>query len=152
MQIRLAESLDDIRTVAPLFDAYRVFYKAASDPAAAYEFLYERWRLHESVLFIAFDGATPVGFVHLYPLFSSVRMRRLWLLNDLFVTAAARRTGAGRLLMQRAEQHAREAGAAGLTLSTAIDNTTAQALYVSEAYVRDERFFVFNKSFKPGDL
>jgi GNAT superfamily N-acetyltransferase len=152
MQIRLAESLEDIRTVAPLFDAYRVFYEAPPDPAAAYEFLSERWRLHESVLFIAFDGATPVGFVHLYPLFSSVGMRRLWLLNDLFVTAAARRTGAGRLLMQRAEQHARETGAAGLTLSTAVDNAVAQALYTAEGYERDERFFVFNKSFKPGDL
>jgi GNAT superfamily N-acetyltransferase len=152
MQIRLAESLEDIRTVAPLFDAYRVFYKAPSDPAAAYEFLYERWRLHESALFIAFDGARPVGFVHLYPLFSSVRMGRLWLLNDLFVIPTARRTGAGRLLMQRAEQHARETGAAGLTLSTAIDNTTAQALYTADGYERDERFFVFNKSFKPGDL
>jgi GNAT superfamily N-acetyltransferase len=152
MQIRLAESLEDIRAAAPLFDSYRVFYKAPSDPQGAYEFLAERWRLRESVLYIAFDGTTPVGFVHLYPLFSSVGMRRLWLLNDLFVTPGARRTGAGRLLMRRAEQHARETGTAGLTLSTALDNATAQALYVAEGYERDKRFFVFNKTFGSGDL
>lgn len=151
MQIRLAENLEDIRAAAALFDAYRVFYKAASDPQRAYEFLAERWRLRESVLFIAFDGATPVGFVHLYPLLSSVSMRRLWLLNDLFVTPAARRTGAGHLLMRRAEQHARDTGAVGLTLSTAVDNATAQALYLAEDYERDERFFVFNKTFGSED-
>jgi GNAT superfamily N-acetyltransferase len=152
MQIRLAETLDDIRSAAPLFDAYRVFYKAPSDPQRAYEFLAERWRLRESVLFIALDGTTPVGFVHLYPLFLSVGMRRFWLLNDLFVTPRARRTGAGRLLMRRAERHARETGAAGLTLSTAVDNAAAQALYVSEGYERDEHFFVFNKTFESGRL
>jgi len=146
--VRLAESADDIRAAAPLFDAYRVFYKAPSDPQGAYAFLLERWRLRESVLFIAFDGTTPIGFVQLYPLFLSVGMRRFWLLNDLFVMPQARRTGAARLLMRRAEQHARETGAAGLTLSTAADNATAQALYISEDYDRDEQFFVFNKMFE----
>lgn len=152
MRIRLAESLEDIRVVAPLFDAYRVFYKAPSDPQRALEFLTERWQLRESALFIAFEGTTPVGFVHLYPLFLSVSMRRFWLLNDLFVIPPARRTGAGRLLMRRAERHAHETGAAGLTLSTAVDNAAAQTLYVSEGYRRDERFFVFNKMFEAGDL
>jgi GNAT superfamily N-acetyltransferase len=152
VNIRLAASVDDIRAAAPLFDAYRVFYKAPSDPEGAYAFLHERWRLRESVLFIAFDGETPVGFVHLYPLFLSVSMRRFWLLNDLFVIPAARRTGAGRRLMQRAEQHARETGTAGLTLSTAVDNATAQVLYISEGYERDERFFVFNRMLESGGL
>ncbi len=49
--------------------------------------------------------------------------------------------------MQRAERHARETGAAGLTLSTALDNKTAQALYESEGYERDGRFCVYNKQF-----
>ena len=151
LEVRLADSIEEIRAVAPLFDAYRVFYRAPSDPQGAYEFLRERWRLRESVLFIAYEGAAPVGFVHLYPLFASVEMRRLWLLNDLFVAASARHSGVGRLLMRRAEQHARETGAAGLTLSTAVDNTRAQALYESEAYERDTYFYVYNKIFEvPG--
>jgi len=138
--------LDDIRLVAPLFDAYRVFYKAPSDPHGAFAFLHERWSRRESALFIAFDDGVPVGFVHLYPLFLSVAMRSLWLLNDLYVHPGSRKAGVGRLLMRRAERHAHETGAAGLTLSTAFDNKAAQALYTSEGYVRDEHFWVFLKT------
>jgi GNAT superfamily N-acetyltransferase len=146
MLIRSPETADDIRAVAPLFDAYRMFYQAASDLAGSRDFLYDRWRLRESVLFIAFEAGAPLGFVQLYPLFSSVEMRRIWLLNDLFVDAGARKSGIGRALMRRAEQHARETGSAGLTLSTAVDNAQAQALYESELYTRDSVFCVYNRA------
>jgi ribosomal protein S18 acetylase RimI-like enzyme len=146
MQIRLAESADDVRRIAPLFDAYRRFYGAQPDPERALAFLLERWRLRESVLFAAFEGEMAAGFVHLYPLFLSVEMRRFWLLNDLYVNPDVRRGGVGRALMRRAEQHARETAAAGLTLSTAVDNATAQGLYESESYVRDVKFLVYNRT------
>jgi ribosomal protein S18 acetylase RimI-like enzyme len=97
------------------------------------------------VLFIGYDGGEPQGFVQLYPIFASVEMRRLWVLNDLFVADAARRSGIGRALMRRAERHARETGAAGLTLSTALDNARAQRLYESELYERDAVFCVYNR-------
>jgi len=143
--VRLAASTDDIDAVAPLFDAYRVFYKAPSDPEGAAAFLLARWRAKESVLYIAFDEDTPVGFVQLYPIFTSVGMERLWLLNDLYVHPGSRKDGVGRLLMQIAERHARDSAAAGLTLSTAADNAIAQALYESEGYERDRGFYVYNK-------
>ena len=143
--IRSPETAEELFAVAPLFDAYRVFYKEASDPAGARDFLFDRWRLRESVLFVAYDGAEPHGFVQLYPIFGSVEMRRLWLLNDLFVAEGARRSGVGRALMRRAEQHARETGACGLTLSTAVDNARAQRLYESERYKRDAVFCVYNR-------
>ena len=95
MQIRRA-TLDDIDSLAPLFDAYRGFYGQPSDVDAARAFLRERHERDESVALIAFDDARAVGFVQLYPIFSSVRMRRVWLLNDLYVDAGARRSGAGR--------------------------------------------------------
>jgi GNAT superfamily N-acetyltransferase len=145
--IRAAHSVEDIDAVAPLFDEYRMFYKAAPDRAGAREFLFDRFRLGESVLFIAYDADEPCGFVQLYPIFTSVEMRRLWLLNDLFVRDGVRRSGVGRALMRRAEEHARETGAAGLTLSTATDNAKAQALYESEHYERDSVFCVYNRNF-----
>ena len=145
MVIRSPETAEELFAVAPLFDAYRVFYNAASDPTGARKFLYDRWRLRESVLFVAYDGAAPQGFVHLYPIFASVEMRRLWLLNDLFVSASTRRSGIGRALMRRAEQHARDTGAVGVTLSTALDNARAQRLYESELYERDSVFCVYNR-------
>src|SRR5579864_406125 len=143
--IRSPQTAEELFAVAPLFDAYRVFYKAPSDPAGAREFLFDRWRLRESVLFVAYDGVAPQGFVQLYPIFGSVEMRRLWLLNDLFVAEGVRRSGVGHALMRRAEQHARETGACGLTLSTALDNARAQRLYESEHYVRDAVFCVYNR-------
>jgi ribosomal protein S18 acetylase RimI-like enzyme len=145
--IRNPETAGDIRAVAPLFDAYRMFYKAASDPKGAYDFLYDRWRLRESVLYIALDADTPRGFVQLYPLFTSVELRRIWVLNDLYVDASARKSGIARALVRRAEQHARETDSAGLTLSTALDNEKAQALYESELYSRDAVFCVYNREF-----
>ena len=144
--IRAASSVEDIDAVAPLFDDYRAFYKATPDQAGARAFLFDRWRLGESVLFIAFDDGEPRGFVQLYPIFTSVEMRRMWLLNDLFVRETARGTGVGRALMRRAEEHARETGAAGLTLSTATDNVTAKALYESERYEPDSVFCVYNRN------
>lgn len=147
-QIARAERDADIRSIAPLFDEYRVFYGQPSDEDASYRFLRERWLARESILFAAFGGvADPLGFVHLYPLFVSDRMLRFWVLNDLYVRPEARRSGVGRALMQRAEEHARETGSAGLTLSTAIDNTKAQALYESEGYARDDMFFYYNRFF-----
>lgn len=143
--IRSPGTAEELFAIAPLFDAYRVFYKAASDPAGARKFLFDRWRLRESVLFVAYDGLEPQGFVHLYPIFASVEMRRLWLLNDIFVADAARGSGVGRALMRRAEQHARDTGAGGLTLSTALDNARAQRLYESERYERDAVFCVYNR-------
>jgi ribosomal protein S18 acetylase RimI-like enzyme len=145
--IRIPETAEEVYAIAPLFDAYRVFYKAAADPEGARAFLHDRWRLRESVLFVSYNGVEPQGFVQLYPIFGSVEMRRLWLLNDLYVTEAARRSGIARALMRRAEQHAQETGAAGLTLSTALDNGRAQRLYESELYVRDSVFCVYNRMF-----
>ena len=132
--IRAASSVDDIDAVAPLFDEYRAFYKAAPDQTGAREFLYDRWRLGESVLFIAFDSEEPRGFVQLYPIFTSVEMR-LWLLNDLY-GAKARGSNVGRAYPSRGRTCART-GAAGLTLSTATDNARAKALYESERYEQD---------------
>ncbi|MDB5072324.1 MAG: N-acetyltransferase [Candidatus Eremiobacteraeota bacterium] len=149
-RIARAASEAHIRLAAPLFDAYRVFYRQPPDPGGSYRFLYERWVANESVLFIAFgENGAAIGFVHLYPLFLSDRMLRFWVLNDLFVTPEHRRSGAARALMQRAERHAAETGSAGLNLSTATDNVNAQALYESEGYVRDAEFVYYNKFLEP---
>jgi ribosomal protein S18 acetylase RimI-like enzyme len=136
-------TLADVDRLAPLFDAYRQFYERSSDLALARAFLHERLRLGESVIFFAEDNSEVTGFVQLYPLFSSTapRPRRLWLLNDLFVAPAARGRGVGRALMQRSRRLAEETGACGLELATGRTNRSAQALYESVGYHRDDDFF-----------
>ena len=139
--------VEEVELVAPLFDAYRQFYGKAPDLEGATDFLTERLGNNESVIFLALmeenDQQTPLGFTQLYPLFSSTRMKPIWLLNDLFVTPAARRRGAGRALLEHARIFAEESGAAALTLQTAHTNTAAQALYESLGWQRDTAFYTY---------
>lgn len=133
--------LDDLDTLAALFDAYRTFYEQPADPDLARAFVRERLVLRESVIFLAeqtgHESSRAVGFTQLYPGFSSVAARRLWILNDLFVTPQARHRGVGRLLLERARRHALDTGACRVTLSTAADNVHAQGLYQSFGFERD---------------
>ena len=137
-------AVDDIETVAPLFDAYRQFYQQPSDLDGARAFLTERLERGESVIFLALlDDGTPAGFTQLYPIFSSTTMQRAWLLNDLFVAPAARRGGVGRALLERAHAFARETNSKELMLQTAVDNFPAQRLYESLGWQRDNDFYVY---------
>ncbi|MFC4762163.1 GNAT family N-acetyltransferase [Dyella koreensis] len=138
-------TIHDLDTVAPLFDAYRQFYQQPSDLALARRFLAERFQHRESVILLALDGqGRGVGFTQLYPLYSSVRATRKYLLNDLFVTPAARKHGAARALLEAAAAHGRAMGVSGLSLSTAHDNQPAQRLYESMGWVHDEAFREYN--------
>ena len=138
----------DLDLVAPLFDAYRQFYACSPDLELARRFIGERLGRGESVIFIAVAGEAGVGFVQLYPTFTSIGVRRAWILNDLFVAPAARRQGVGRALMDAARRMAEETGAAWLELATAKDNARAQALYRSSGYKLDEVYNRFKLTLK----
>ena len=101
MHIHQATSVD-IDDLTLLFDAYRQFYGQAPAPMAAAAFIAERLAKSESVIFLA-RGETgeAIGFAQLYPAFSSVAMKRMWYLNDLFVAASARQQGVARALLRR---------------------------------------------------
>ena len=144
IQIRRA-SLADLRTVAELFDGYRQFYGQPADFLLAEAFLRDRLTNDDSVIFLASDSAsgTGLGFVQLYPSFSSVAARRIWILNDMFVAATARRRGVGRALLDAARDHGVATGAKRLVLSTAATNHEARALYESYGYKLDDVFLVY---------
>jgi len=134
-------TITDLDTLAPLFDGYRQFYGQPGDLPLARAFLAERFRHGESLILLARDAeGAGLGFTQLYPLFSSVRAVRTWLLNDLFVAAAARRRGVAAALLHAAAEQARALGAASLSLSTALDNAPAQALYESLGWRRESGF------------
>lgn len=133
----------DLEAAAQLFDAYRVFYRQPSDPAGARIFLGERLRRRDSVILLARRHGVAVGFLQLYPTWSSVRMRRTWILNDLYVAPEARVAGVGRQLMSRARELAEASGAARIELTTERANQAAQALYRRCGYTLDEAFEKF---------
>ena len=137
--------------VAQLFDAYRGFYEQPSNLAQSRAFIAERMAAGESAIFLAQDEhGEALGFVQLYPTFSSIDAHRTWLLSDLFTTPAARGRGVGRLLMNTARAFALETGAKGLVLETATDNVTAQGLYESLGYVRDTGYYTYLLDLRQG--
>ena len=136
-------TINELESLTELFDLYRVFYKQKSDVDSAREFLTERIMNEESVVFIALNGHESLGFVQLYPSFSSVSMQRSWVLNDLFVKETARGQGVGEKLMKTAIGFAKETGAKGVLLETAEDNTSAQRLYEKIGFIRESNYFYY---------
>jgi ribosomal protein S18 acetylase RimI-like enzyme len=128
----------DLEELAVLFDEYRKFYEYTSDLEKTKVFLSERINNDDSVIFVAKTlSGVMVGFVQLYPLFSSTRMKKLWLLNDLYVNPAFRGLKASVMLIDRAKHLATKTKSAGLLLETAKSNTIGNNLYVKTDFVLD---------------
>jgi ribosomal protein S18 acetylase RimI-like enzyme len=137
LRIRRAD-LADLPALVPLFDAYRRFYGQAGDMQRADAFLRERLANGESMVLLAERMGVAVGFTQLYPMFSSVRTARVWVLNDLYVAEDARRGGVARALLDAAADFARAEGARGLMLETSRDNAAARALYRAAGWHEDD--------------
>lgn len=136
----LNADLTHVEAIAPLFDAYREFYKQSSDLQAGKVFLRERLANKEAILFLAIEKGSALGFVQLYPSYSSISMKRIWILYDLFVAPEARHRGVAAALLKRAQSFAAETHAEELILDTAIDNVAAQRLYEKLGWKRDTLF------------
>ncbi|MGC4232482.1 MAG: GNAT family N-acetyltransferase [Niabella sp.] len=133
-----------------LFDKYRIFYKQPSDIEIARDFIQTRLDSNESVIFTALtNDGIPVGFTQLYPKYSSMRVSKNWILNDLYVEKVYRQQGIGGQLIKAAMDFARQNGATFVELSTAIDNYTAQNLYEQIGFARQPQetdFFTYRIS------
>lgn len=144
MKIRRAIA-SDLKSVASLFSQYRIFYSQTPDLEGAEKFISERMNNNESVIFVAEDeSGRLVGFAQLYPTFSSVSMRRLWTLNDLFVEKENRGKNAAKLLLDQCVAFAKKTNSRGLTLKTAQDNLVAQKLYERNGWKRDNHYLSYN--------
>jgi ribosomal protein S18 acetylase RimI-like enzyme len=139
MEVLLAR-FEHLEEVSNLFDLYRIFYKQPSDLGAARNFLQERFQKNDSTIFVVSNNGCLIGFTQLYPSFSSVSMKCIWILNDLFVKEPYRNQGAAKLLLSAAADFARETEAVRIILATQTSNTAAQALYESLGFAKDYEF------------
>ena len=130
-------TLSDLAPLSQLFDLYRQFYGKTSDIESGKTFLKERFENIESEIFISLINSKIVGFVQLYPLFSSTRMKRLWLLNDLFVHPDYRGQGFSIQLIEAAKQLCIDTNACQLTLETSKLNTIGNNLYPKAGFEID---------------
>jgi ribosomal protein S18 acetylase RimI-like enzyme len=137
--------LEHVETLAPLFDAYRVFYKRDSDLEAARAYMQARLERDEATVFLALgEAGEALGFALCYSTFSSVVMKPLVILNDLYTVPEARGQGIGAALIEQCSAFARDQGALVLRLRTAIDNHTAQALYERVGFKRDTVYLTYD--------
>lgn len=137
--------LDDIELLLPLVRAYREFYKQQPDAAGERAFIADHLNNATSVIFLAFDEAgRAIGFAQLFPTFSTVHLAPAYVLEDLFVTPEARGSGTASALLDAAVRHARESGASGMFLETAMDNINAQRVYERNGWTREARFYKYN--------
>lgn len=138
LKIRKA-TIKDLNLVVELFDRYRVFYEKETDKEKAQEFLSDRLKLNDSEIFVAeINNNYLVGFVQLYPLFSSTRMQRLWLLNDIFVDKGNRGNGISKQLIEASKEFCKQTNACGLILETAKTNIIGNELYPKVGFSLDE--------------
>ena len=120
----------DVEHLSELFNAYRMFYQKASAIQSAKTFLEDRISNKDSEIFVAQNTTNKlVGFLQLYPLFSSTRMKKLWLLNDLFVHPEFRGNGISIGLIQKAKDLVLESNACGMYLETEKSNLIGNHLY-----------------------
>jgi GNAT superfamily N-acetyltransferase len=118
-------------------------YGRPADEAGARRFLTERMARGQSVVLLALEDGQAVGFVQPYPSFSSIRAAATFVLNDLYVEPGRRRGGTGQRLVEAAAAMAREAGAAGLSLVTGVDNLPARTMYERLGWTRETRFLEY---------
>lgn len=140
-------SLQNIDELSILFDLYRQFYRQPSNVEDGKRFLNERIQNKDSKIYVALmsDGKIS-GFVQLYPLFTSVGMKRLWILNDLYVKEEYRKKGVARSLIDHCKKLAHVTQAAGLMLETGKNNLEGNVLYPTEGFkLIDESNFYFWK-------
>jgi GNAT superfamily N-acetyltransferase len=132
-------TLEDLEALGHLFEGYRVFYEQESNLRAGKAFLKERMINKESEIFVSMNAeGTMTGFIQLYPIFSSTRIKRLWLLNDLFVHPVFRGRGISKALLYKAQEFSQETNSCGLILETAKTNDIGNRLYPAVGFVLDE--------------
>ncbi len=137
-------TLEDLEVCTLLFDKYMVFYNKPSDLEKHRSFLQERIGRHEATVFLAFENDKAVGFTLVYPTFSSVRLSKILILNDLYVEKEQRKNGIGEKLIQKVIELAQLSNADLVRLRTANDNYIAQGLYEKLNFKRDEKFVTYD--------
>ena len=139
-------TLNDLEALTPLFDAYRQFYKRDADLEGARDYLKARLERDEAAVFLVRDDGRALGFALCYSTFTSVAMKPLAILNDLYSLPEARGQGVASALIAQCAEFARTTGAGVLRLRTATDNQTAQRVYERAGFKRDTVYLTYDLS------
>ena len=116
-------NVNHIKQVGELFDLYRQFYKYVSNIKDSTDYISERMKNNESIIFFATNKQKEaMGFVQLYETFGSLDLGKIIILYDLYVKKDHRKNKIGRQLMLKSHEYAKKINAKRIQLSTATDN------------------------------
>lgn len=136
-------TLEHLDLLTPLFVKYREFYGQLAYPDSSRSFLHKRLERGESVIYLALpedDNTRLLGFCQLYPSFSSLSLKRVWILNDIYVAEDSRRMLVADRLMREAKLMAKQTNAVRLRVATSKDNEAAHKTYESMGFKVDTEF------------
>ena len=136
MVIREAK-ISDIDNLSILFNSYRMFYQKDSNLKIAKDFISSRINQGDSKIYICEMNKILTGFVQLYPLFSSTRVSKYWLLNDLFVKKQERGKGYSKLLIGKAKELVIKTKSCGIMLETEKTNAIGNSLYPNVGFEKN---------------
>jgi GNAT superfamily N-acetyltransferase len=131
----------DLADLLPLMRGYCDFYEVAPSDrdllAMSRALIADPER--EGLQLIAREGGgVAIGFATIFWSWSTFSASRIGVLNDLFVTPAARGKGTAESLIRLALERCRDHGASVLSWQTARDNHRARALYKRIGARREE--------------
>lgn len=128
MIIRKA-TLSDVVPLIVLITEFRKFYKQESNPEKLQTFLEERIHKEDSEILVAVVENQLAGYAQLFPSFSTIKLNKIWILNDLFVLEAFRGKGIASLLIKTILKFSKATQRKQVWLLTGNDNKSAQQLY-----------------------
>jgi GNAT superfamily N-acetyltransferase len=133
---------EEFDRLLPLIAAYQRFYEVEDIDEERNRAFFRRFLgpSEDGLLLGARREGQLAGYACLYWHFSSLEACECVLMNDLFVSEAARGEGVGRALIEATVEVARERGVPFVEWSTAPDHHTAQRLYDSTGAERTEWF------------
>ena len=133
-------TIQDLQRIVPIFDSYREYFGQKKDPEMVEEFLFDRFEHLESVFFIAEQRGEVIGFAQLYPVFSSLTLQRVWLLNDFFIAEVFRSSGVGSQLFTAVKEFTLLTKSKGIELSVEHINKKAWSFWEQQGFKQDEEF------------
>ena len=135
-------TLEHLDLLTPMFIKYREFYGELPLPDSSRKFLENRLKRKESVIYMALADEEDrlLGYCQLYPSFSSLSLKRVWILNDIYVAEDARRQLVADRLLQTAKKMAKDTNAIRLRVATNQNNLAAQKTYESIGFREDTVF------------
>jgi len=127
-----------------LLEEHIAFHGVPSQPEQVRQFLLDRIRYNQSFLFLALTpDEHAVGFAQIYPIFTSLGLAQVYILNDMYVVEGSRGLGVGTALLKAVQDFAKGCGVAKLRLTTTVDNVFAQRVYEKAGWKQTNEYLLY---------